>query len=121
MARVVSRLALGALFSSLLRMIVPLTHLASSPLLALPGSIYAVMTTFACLQPRATFLLFFFIPAPAYIVVPGILAYDFYSALVRPGQPGLFLPGIVDSAGHLGGAGAGVLFWRFYLRGLRFR
>lgn len=51
---------------------------------------------------------------PAWVVVPGILSYDLYSAWFTPA-------GREDSAGHLGGALAGILFWRFRLRGLRFR
>ncbi|UZJ53923.1 hypothetical protein CBS101457_003243 [Exobasidium rhododendri] len=86
------------------------------------GSIYAVLTTFACVQPRATFLLFVVIPAPAWAVVPGIIAWDLFSAVAKPGQAtSFFSSGIIDSAGHVGGAVAGVLFWRYYLRGLRIR
>lgn len=49
---------------------------------------------------------------PAWVVVPGIISWDFYSAWFNPA-------GYIDSAGHLGGALAGLLFWRFRLKGLR--
>lgn len=91
-----------------------LNNLKRSFLLLFPGSIYAVMSVFACLSPTSTFLLFFVLPAPAWVVVPGIVGWDFYSAWFRPG-------GATDSAGHLGGALAGVLFWRFRLGGARFK
>lgn len=76
------------------------------------GSVYAIMTTFAMVQPTATFLVFFVIPAPAWVVVSGIFAWDLFNAANTPA-------GAIDSAGHLGGILAGVLFWRFGLRGIR--
>ncbi|SPO41861.1 related to PCP1 - mitochondrial serine protease [Pseudozyma flocculosa] len=76
------------------------------------GSIYAIMSTFACIQPRATFLLFFVVPVPAWLCVSGIFAYDLYQAAITPG-------GQVDGAGHVGGILSGLLFWRFGLRGFR--
>lgn len=81
------------------------------------GSVYAIMATFACVNPTATFLVFFVIPAPAWAVVSGIVGWDLWGALTAPkaGMTGM----VSDSAGHLGGVLAGVLFWRFGLRGVR--
>ncbi|SYW83899.1 uncharacterized protein UHO2_03126 [Ustilago hordei] len=76
------------------------------------GSVYAIMSTFACVHPKATFLMFFVIPAPAWACVTGIFAWDLWHAANRPG-------GRTDSAGHLGGIATGILFWRFGLRGVR--
>jgi rhomboid-like protein len=73
------------------------------------GSIYAILTTFACLAPRAQILFFFVIPAPAWVIVPGIIGYDVYSAWFQPG-------GLTDSAGHIGGAAAGAVFYALVLR-----
>lgn len=76
------------------------------------GSVYAIMSAFACVHPTATFLVFFVIPAPAWAVVSGIFAWDLWHAARLPG-------GQIDSAGHVGGILAGILFWRFGLRGVR--
>ncbi|SNX85522.1 related to PCP1 - mitochondrial serine protease [Melanopsichium pennsylvanicum] len=76
------------------------------------GSVYAIMSTFACVHPTATFLVFFVIPAPAWACVTSIFAWDLWHAANMPG-------GKTDSAGHLGGILAGILFWRFGLRGVR--
>lgn len=78
------------------------------------GSVYAIMATFACVNPTATFLIFFVIPAPAWACVSGIFAWDLWHAAKTP-------KGRTDSAGHVGGILAGILFWRFGLRGVRLR
>ncbi|KAF6767600.1 Peptidase S54, rhomboid domain protein [Kalmanozyma brasiliensis GHG001] len=76
------------------------------------GSVYAIMSTFACVNPTATFLIFFVIPAPAWACVTGIFAWDLWHASRTP-------KGRTDSAGHVGGILAGIAFWRFGLRGVR--
>ncbi|KAJ9480252.1 Rhomboid protein 1, mitochondrial [Pseudozyma hubeiensis] len=76
------------------------------------GSVYAIMSTFACVHPTATFLIFFVIPAPAWACVSGIFAWDLWHAAKTP-------KGRTDSAGHVGGILAGIAFWRFGLRGVR--
>lgn len=83
----------------------PFSHGAS-------GSVYAIMSTFACVQPRAQFLLFFVLPLPAWACVSGIFAWDVAQAVLNPGQR-------TDSAGHIGGVMAGILFWRFGLKGIQ--
>ncbi|KDN39545.1 rhomboid-domain-containing protein [Tilletiaria anomala UBC 951] len=76
------------------------------------GSVYAILSTFACMSPRTTFLLFFVIPIPAWACISGIFVWDLSQAWFRPGGP-------IDSAAHIGGILAGVLFWRFKLKGHR--
>lgn len=76
------------------------------------GSVYAIMSTFACVHPTATFLIFFVIPAPAWACVTGIFAWDLWHAAQTPRDR-------TDSAGHVGGILAGILFWRFGLKGFR--
>lgn len=83
----------------------PFSHGAS-------GSVYAIMSTFACVQPRAQLLLFFVLPVPAWACVSGIFAWDVAQAVLNPGQR-------TDSAGHIGGVLAGILFWRFGLKGIQ--
>ncbi|KDE09358.1 hypothetical protein MVLG_00672 [Microbotryum lychnidis-dioicae p1A1 Lamole] len=76
------------------------------------GAIYGCLSFFAAAYPRTTFLLFFVVPVPAWACVAGILGWDLYGALGRRG-------GTTDSAGHVGGVVAG-LMWFTLLRG-RFR
>ncbi|PWY97453.1 rhomboid-domain-containing protein [Testicularia cyperi] len=85
---------------------------ARVPSMGASGSIYALMTTFACVHPHATFLIFFVLPAPAWAVVGGIFAYDAFRSFAEPGIR-------TDTAGHVGGILTGLLFWRFGLRGIR--
>ena len=84
-----------------------------TPFTCLPGSVYAIMTTFALLSPHTQFLLFFVLPIPAWLAVPGVFAWDLSSSIFDPRSG-------TDSPGHIGGILAGFLFWRFRLRGRRF-
>ncbi|TFY80270.1 hypothetical protein EWM64_g3740 [Hericium alpestre] len=83
-------------------------HYAS---LGASGAIYSVVSFFACIAPRATFLLFGIIPCPAWAVVSGIFLYDSYGAW-SGGRQG------TDTAGHVGGILAGI---GYFLMRTRFR
>ncbi|KAF8313488.1 rhomboid-domain-containing protein, partial [Clavulina sp. PMI_390] len=77
------------------------------------GGINAVLAFFACAFPRATIYLFFIVPLPAWAAIGGLIGWDFYSAVVqRKGS-------MVDSAGHLGGALGGALFFLRWRMGRR--
>ncbi|GMK54086.1 hypothetical protein CspeluHIS016_0106720 [Cutaneotrichosporon spelunceum] len=65
------------------------------------GAIYACLAFFGTIFPQATFLLFFVIPAKAWMVVTGIFIWDFYHAITSR-------QGLTDSAGHAGGIAFGV-------------
>lgn len=65
------------------------------------GAIYATLAFYGTIFPRATFLLFFVVPMPAWALVGGLFAWDFYQAMT--GQQSR-----TDSAGHAGGIAAGV-------------
>ncbi|KAG8920051.1 hypothetical protein FRC02_001188 [Tulasnella sp. 418] len=67
------------------------------------GAINAVLACYATLFPRATFLLFFVIPVPAWACVGGLAVYDLISAI---GDKRLG----TDTAGHVGGFAAGCLY-----------
>jgi membrane associated rhomboid family serine protease len=54
--------------------------------------------------------IFLFIQVPAIVGIGGFVAYDVYMA--STGQQGK-----VDSAGHVGGALFGVLYWLLRVRG----
>ncbi|CDO74035.1 hypothetical protein BN946_scf185043.g85 [Trametes cinnabarina] len=68
------------------------------------GSIYAVISFFACLAPTTTFLLFGIVPMPAWAFVTGIFLYDGYSALNH-------MRARTDTAGHIGGLLSGIGFY----------
>ncbi|GAA5858174.1 hypothetical protein JCM1840_001071 [Sporobolomyces johnsonii] len=68
------------------------------------GATYGSIAFFACMFPTTSFLLFFVVPVPAWLCVSGIFAWDLYGAMTRRG-------GMVDSAGHVGGITAGILFF----------
>ncbi|KAH9951792.1 hypothetical protein B0H21DRAFT_684670 [Amylocystis lapponica] len=74
------------------------------------GAIYAVISFFACVMPRAQFYFFAVLPIPAWAFVGGVFLWDGYSALQDQ-------RGTTDTAGHIGGLLAGMAY---YLR-LRFR
>ncbi|SCV72251.1 BQ2448_4945 [Microbotryum intermedium] len=77
------------------------------------GAIYGCLSFFAAAYPRTTFLLFFVVPVPAWACVAGILGWDLYGALGRRG-------GTTDSAGHVGGVLAGLMWFALVRRGFRF-
>jgi membrane associated rhomboid family serine protease len=65
------------------------------------GAIYACLAFYGTIFPQATFLLFFIIPARAWMVVGGLFAWDFWQAVTSR-------QGLTDSAGHAGGIAFGV-------------
>ncbi|KAF8342025.1 uncharacterized protein EI90DRAFT_2904405, partial [Cantharellus anzutake] len=68
------------------------------------GAILSTVAFFACAFPRTQFLVFFIVPVPAWACITGLFAWDLYSTVVR--RQG----STVDSAGHVGGIVAGVLY-----------
>ncbi|EGO27384.1 hypothetical protein SERLADRAFT_382112 [Serpula lacrymans var. lacrymans S7.9] len=68
------------------------------------GAIYAIAAYFACALPRATFLIFFVIPCPAWVFLPGILIYDGYRSISNKNTT-------TDTAGHVGGLLAGIAYF----------
>jgi membrane associated rhomboid family serine protease len=76
------------------------------------GAISAVLIVFACYFPRATILLFFVIPMPAWMVAVLFVGFDCVFAFGDVGQRGR-----VAYFGHLGGAFFGLLYfvmdWEF--------
>ncbi|KAI0313818.1 hypothetical protein OF83DRAFT_1175311 [Amylostereum chailletii] len=77
------------------------------------GAVFAVISFFACVHPRARLLIFFVLPCPAWAAVAGLLALDGYSSM----NNSKWRAG-VDTAGHVGGILAGIAYWalRFRLR-----
>ena len=73
------------------------------------GAIYGATTLFALTFPRAPIAIFGIIPAPAGLAIGGFMAWDLYRTYHGTG-------GSTDTAGHLGGAAAGALYWFLRIR-----
>ncbi len=73
------------------------------------GAVNAAFVLFACHYPHRTILLFFIIPAPAWLVAVGLLMIDFF------GYFGIGRSGI-GYAAHLLGAAFGFVYYRYGLR-----
>lgn len=72
------------------------------------GAIDAVLGFLACAAPRMTFMIYGFIPVPAWLAVGGFFAYDVYGTAAdnRPG---------VGTAAHVSGIVTGILWFFFAL------
>jgi len=68
------------------------------------GALYGVLSFFACLAPRATFLIFGIVPCPAWLCISGVFIWDGYSALTGSRQG-------TDTAGHIGGLLGGIGYY----------
>jgi len=75
------------------------------------GSIYAIVSYFACREPFVKFLLFAIVPIPAWVFVPGVILYDVYEFSRGKSH--------TDSAGHIGGIFAGVAYFLSRRAGIR--
>ena len=73
------------------------------------GALYGVLSFFACLVPRATFLIFGIIPCPAWLCISGVFVWDGYSALTGSRQG-------TDTAGHIGGILGGIGYYILRMR-----
>ncbi|CAD6574256.1 MAG: hypothetical protein CYPHOPRED_005386 [Cyphobasidiales sp. Tagirdzhanova-0007] len=68
------------------------------------GAISGVLSFFAMAFPNTKLFLMMVLPVPAWAAVTSLVCYDMYLALLQPN-------GGVAAAAHLGGAGAGVLYY----------
>jgi len=73
------------------------------------GAVYGVLSWFACVAPTAMFYLYGIIPIPAFVIVPGILAWDTWNSLGNKKSS-------TDHSGHVGGILGGVLYFLFRSR-----
>ncbi|CAF1137775.1 unnamed protein product [Didymodactylos carnosus] len=74
------------------------------------GTTMAMTILYAFLHPFDTVLLFFIIPMPVFVGVGAYICYDLYRAATGR-------QGTIGSAGHIGGAVAGALFYLLKIRG----
>ncbi|KAJ1727013.1 hypothetical protein LPJ61_004814 [Coemansia biformis] len=82
---------------------------AMRPSIGASTSAVGIATLFACLYPNASLLVFFVVPAPAWLVATGLVGWDIWRVLSMQQSS-------VDGAGHLGGAVAGLGYYWFRLR-----
>jgi membrane associated rhomboid family serine protease len=73
------------------------------------GAVNAAFVLFACHYPYRTIMIFFIIPAPAWLVAVGLLMIDFFGYF-GVGDAG------VGYAAHLLGAAFGFIYYRYSLR-----
>ncbi|KAH6571727.1 hypothetical protein BASA62_003736 [Batrachochytrium salamandrivorans] len=78
------------------------------------GCISGLLTLFVLNYPRSTILLFFVVPLPAWVIGGGVVAYDLYNTVRGSSRN-------IDSAGHLGGALVGLVWWLAMARRGRIR
>lgn len=81
------------------------------------GAVYAIAIVFACLHPRATLLVFFLIPTPAWLAVAGFIALDVAGAFgAEVDLMGDGTGARTAHAAHLGGALVGALWYAISAR-----
>ena len=78
--------------------------------LVFAGVTMGMTMLYAFLQPFDTVLIFFVIPMPVFLGVGAFIAYDLYRMVTRQ-------RGNIGSAGHIGGALAGSLYYFLKIRG----
>lgn len=92
-----------------------LLHKPDLPALGASGAISGIVLVFCFLFPRARLLLFGIIPMPAIfgaILFVGLDLLGLYAQTEGGGLP-------IGHGAHLGGAATGILYYLFFLRGLR--
>ena len=76
------------------------THSSISQL----GVLYGILSFFACLAPRATFLIFEIIHCPAWLCISGVFGWDGVSIHSWTGRG-------TDTVGHIGGILGGIGYY----------
>ncbi|CAF1163353.1 unnamed protein product [Adineta steineri] len=82
----------------------------SLPAVGASGVTMGMTMLYAFIRPFDSVLLFFIIPMPVIVAVGAFVAYDLYRAVTHR-------QGNIGSAGHLGGALAGTLYYLLKIRG----
>ena len=108
---------LSGLASSLLSLAYQSSTRQISPMQGSHGASGAIMSStlvYALTYPRVPILIYGILPVPSYLAVGAFIGYDLYKSLRGTS-------GRIDSAGHLGGALGGFLYWYLRIRrGRRF-
>jgi membrane associated rhomboid family serine protease len=80
------------------------------PAIGASGAVMGVMMLYVIYYPFETFLLFWFIPVPLWVLLGGYVLYDLHPVLLMLAHEKVFTG--VAHAGHLGGLAFGYLYWR---------
>jgi membrane associated rhomboid family serine protease len=78
------------------------------------GAVMGVMVLYVIYYPFETFLLFWFIPVPLWVLLSIYVLYDLHPVLLLLAGDRVFTG--VAHAGHLGGLAFGFLYWKLGLR-----
>jgi membrane associated rhomboid family serine protease len=84
------------------------------PAIGASGAVMGVMMLYVIYYPYETFLLFWCIPVPLWILLSLYVIYDLHPVLLALAGDKIFSQ--VAHAGHLGGLTFGFLYWKFGLR-----
>jgi membrane associated rhomboid family serine protease len=87
---------------------------SNAPAIGASGAVMGVMMLYVIYYPFETFLLFWVIPVPLWVLLGIYVLYDLHPVLLMLAGDQFFTG--VAHAGHLGGLAFGFLYWRFNLR-----
>jgi membrane associated rhomboid family serine protease len=87
---------------------------SNTPAIGASGAVMGVMMLYVIFYPHETFMLFWFIPVPLWVLLSLYVLYDLHPVLLALAGDRFFTG--VAHAGHLGGLLFGYLYWQFGLR-----
>jgi hypothetical protein len=84
------------------------------PAIGASGAVMGVMMLYTIYYPHETFLIFWVIPVPLWVLLSLYVLYDLHPVLLALAGDRLFTG--VAHAGHLGGLAFGFVYWKLGLR-----
>jgi membrane associated rhomboid family serine protease len=87
---------------------------SSTPAIGASGAVMGVMMLYTIFYPFETFMAFWFIPVPLWVLLGVYVLFDLHPVLLALAGDQLFTG--VAHAGHLGGLAFGFLYWKLGLR-----
>ena len=87
---------------------------SNTPAIGASGAVMGVMMLYVIFYPHETFLLFWVMPVPLWVLLSVYVLYDLHPVLLQLAGDPVFTG--VAHAGHLGGLAFGFVYWRFGLR-----
>jgi membrane associated rhomboid family serine protease len=87
---------------------------SDAPAIGASGAVMGVMMLYVIFYPFETFLLFWVMPVPLWVLMGVYVLYDLHPVLLQLAGDQVFTG--VAHAGHLGGLAFGFVYWKFGLR-----